>query len=58
MKVPLAPFCMILSKKFEDVRMSTTFCFVADASGGLGPRVLSEVLKGADAGVVRYDKSI
>ena len=57
-KVPLVPFCMILSKKFKDVRMSNTFCFVAEASGGLGPRVLNEVLQGADAGVVRYDDSI
>lgn len=53
-QVPLVQFCSALSNEFEQVLTSTALCFVADASGGLGPRVLGEVLKREDIGMVSF----
>jgi len=47
LKVPLAEFGLKLAAKFERIVTSTTLCFVADASSGLGPVMLSKILKGS-----------
>jgi len=51
-QVPLIPFATELAKKFEDIVTGTTLCFIADASGGLGPRMLNSIIASTDMGVV------
>jgi hypothetical protein len=52
MRVPLLPFCDLLANAFERRLTSTTFCFVADASSGLGIEVLTTLVARCDVGVV------
>ena len=52
-RVPLIPFCSRLEKAFREQITSTTFCFVADASSGMGSEMLAEVVKDSNHGVVR-----
>lgn len=54
-RVPLVSFCEALAKAFEGQLTSTAFCFVADASCGLGSEMLTSVVKACDTGVVRSD---
>ena len=51
-RVPLLPFCELLADSFERQLTSTTFCFVADASSGLGIEVLTNLVRRCDVGVV------
>lgn len=51
-RVPLVSFCGALAKAFEGQLTSTAFCFVADASCGLGSEMLASVVKASDTGVV------
>ena len=51
-QVPLAPFCIVLANEFENILTTTALCFVADCSGGLGSKVLGELLKEPEVGVV------
>ena len=44
LQVPLVEFGQRLAAKFERIVASTTLCFVADASSGLGPSMLSKIL--------------
>ena len=54
LQVPLIPFATLLAKQFESEATSTAFCFIADASAGLGTRILNQLLTVAkrDTGVV------
>lgn len=54
LQVPLLPFARLLAKQFESEATSTAFCFIADASSGLGTRILNQLLTVAkrDTGVV------
>jgi hypothetical protein len=51
-RVPLVKFCEELAKAFEGQMTSTAFCFVADASCGLGSGMLTSVVNACDTGVV------
>ena len=51
-QVPLTSFCIVLAEELETHMTNTTLCFVADSSGGLGPRVLGELLRQPEVGVV------
>lgn len=53
-RVPLIEFCEKLAKAFEGQMTSTTLCFVADASCGLGSEVLTTVVKECGYGVVSW----
>jgi len=44
-RVPLNLFCKLLSMQFERVVSSESMCFVADASAGLGPTLLTKCLQ-------------
>jgi len=50
-RVPLVAFCEKLAKAFEGQMTSTTLCFVADASCGLGSEILTNVVKDCGHGV-------
>lgn len=52
-QLPLTKFGLVLAEAMENQLTSTTLCFVADASSGLGTRLLSTVLTESKAGVVR-----
>ncbi len=51
-RVPLIQFCELLAKSFEAQMTSTTLCFVADASSGMGSDILSTIVKRCHHGVV------
>lgn len=51
-RVPLVAFCELLAKAFEAHITSTTLCFVADASCGMGSDILSTIVKRCNYGVV------
>lgn len=53
-RVPLVAFCEAMANAFETQMTSTAFCFVADASCGLGSEMLTSVVKACDSGVVSY----
>ncbi|KAL3816865.1 hypothetical protein ACHAXA_005143 [Cyclostephanos tholiformis] len=50
-RVPLLAFCELLASAFEGHLTSTTLCFVADASSGLGIEILTTLVKRCDLGV-------
>ncbi|KAL7533315.1 hypothetical protein ACHAWF_004451 [Thalassiosira exigua] len=50
-RVPLAEFCEKLATAFEGRATSTTLCFVADASSGVGSEMLTAVAGRCDHGV-------
>ena len=51
-RVPLVAFCEEMANAFERQITSTTFCFIADASCGLGSDMLTSVVEACDTGVV------
>lgn len=51
-RVPLVEFCEAMAKAFESQMTSTAFCFIADASCGLGSEMLTSVIMACDTGVV------
>jgi hypothetical protein len=51
-KVPLVAFGLKLHEAMEAQITSTTFCFVADASSGLGTQWITGLLESCNAGVV------
>ena len=53
-RVPLIQFCELLAKAFEAQMTSTTLCFVADASSGMGSDILSTIVKRCNHGVVSF----
>ena len=53
-QTPLVKFGMKLADAFDKQLTSTALCFVADASSGLGTRVLGQVLEQCQAGLVSY----
>ena len=55
-RAPLSRFGEALAIAFEQKLTSTALCFVADASGGYGTKVLSSVFNGCGTGMVRYNK--
>ena len=52
-RVPLVEFCELLANAFQAHITSTTLCFVADASCGMGSDVLSTIVRRCNHGVVR-----
>ena len=54
-QLPLIKFGLLLKDAFENQVTTTTMCFVADASSGLGNEVLTTVLQESKAGVVCID---
>ncbi len=50
--LPLVQFGLKLADAFENQLTSTTLCFIADASSGLGSEMLGQVIAGCGAGVV------
>lgn len=57
-RVPLLAFCELLSLAFEGQMTSTTLCFVADASSGLGSETLAMVARRCNYGVVSGGMSL
>ena len=57
-RVPLLAFCELLSLAFEGQMTSTTLCFVADASSGLGSETLATVARRCNYGVVSGGMSL
>ncbi len=54
LRVPLVEFCELLANAFQaHIITSTTLCFVADASCGMGSDVLSTIVRRCNHGVVR-----
>ena len=51
-RVPLVAFCEEMANAFESQMTSTAFCFIADASCGLGTDMLTSVVESCDTGVV------
>ena len=51
-RVPLLAFCELLADAFDGQMTSTTLCFVADASSGLGSEILTTVVKRCNYEVV------
>lgn len=51
-RVPLVAFCALLADAFDGRMTSTTLCFVADASSGLGSEILATVVKRCNYEVV------
>ena len=51
-RVPLVVFCEKLASAFEKQMTSTTLCFVADASSGMGSDLLTNVVDQCNHGVV------
>ena len=51
-RVPLVVFCEKLASAFEKQMTSTTLCFVADASSGMGSELLTSVVDQCNHGVV------
>ena len=49
---PLVEFATELSNAFEKKLTSTTLCFIADASGGLGTEMLGRIIASCGAGLV------
>jgi len=47
-QVPLVPFALQLADTFDGKVTSTAFCFIADASSGLGTHVLTVIAKKCD----------
>jgi hypothetical protein len=48
-QLPLTRFCTILAEQFHQQVTSTTFCFVADASGQQGSRLVVDLIKAVDS---------
>jgi len=55
-ELPLVPFANKLADTFENNLTSTTLCFVADASSGLGSEILGRIASSTDAGLVSIDR--
>lgn len=53
-ELPLIKFGMVLADILEATLTSTTLCFVADASAGLGSQLVADLLDASKAGVVRF----
>ena len=51
-EVPLVEFGLKLADTFKDLLTSTTLCFIADASGGLGSEILGRIVESCGAGLV------
>mmetsp|Transcript_8201 Transcript_8201/g.12343 ORF Transcript_8201/g.12343 Transcript_8201/m.12343 type:complete len:551 (-) Transcript_8201:147-1799(-) len=51
-ELPLVEFGLKLADAFENQLTSTTLCFIADASSGLGSDMLGQIVTGCDAGLV------
>lgn len=52
-ELPLVEFGRKLATAFEQQLTSTTLCFIADASCGLGSELLGEIVSSSGAGLVR-----
>jgi hypothetical protein len=52
-QVALKRFSSILADKMESRITTTAFCFITDASGGLGTQIVTTVLSTSDLNVVR-----
>ena len=52
-QLPLLPFGLVLASMMEEKMTTTTLCFVADASSGLGSHLIADLLDASKAGVVR-----
>lgn len=50
-QVPFVTFGLLLSQAFEDQITTTALCFIADASSGLGTRLVEGLLSSSKAGV-------
>jgi len=57
-QVPLVRFGLVLAEEMKRMLVNTTMCFVADASSGLGSRVLGRVSKECGAGVALVHEPI
>lgn len=44
-QMPLKKFGLLLAQRMEDTMTTTALCFVADASGGLGTELVTDVLQ-------------
>lgn len=56
LKIPLIYLCTHMAKTFERLVSRSTFCFIADASAGLGPVLLSEMLEMSNEQIVLTPK--
>jgi hypothetical protein len=54
MSVPLLKFGLELATVFEEKLTSTALCFIADASSGLGTKMLGEIVSSCGAELVSY----
>jgi hypothetical protein len=52
LQIPLVPLALQLADAFEAKITGTAFCFIADASSGLGSQVLARIAKECEAGMV------
>lgn len=51
-QIPIQQMAPIISKLIESLVFTNTLCFVADASGGLGLKIVKEVLKSCQPSIV------